>query len=383
MIISFGQLSLKILYPFITAITYILKNYTYYEIKMADFDKKWYSNPFFFNLLFFIGTAANGILYLISFFINKPNKHNTQKLLTPLTIQHFTSISVKSEFQLQVLWFFITGLLSVITVCVINIMSSIYDTKSDLQYEARIFNLFFVAVLSYFILKYRIGAHHLFSFACVGIGIILCFFSKYFYEDSNEGMMILIHLANYFVFSIRDVFDKWMMEIKQQGPLKLVFYQGIFATIIQLGALYIYNAIFPDSTLALDTLFSYMFTDGKMSLLFIGHFLSCIGYSLFSTYTKFHFSPTAMPIVFSFAMIPWKIIFITSMESSSQKILVIIGYILVLFGCLIYNEIIIIHFCNLDNYTRSAVADRGSFELKENSNLSLLMEEERRVESLE
>lgn len=48
---------------------------------------------------------------------------------------------------------------------------------------------------------------------------------------------------------------------------------------------------------------------------------------------------------------------------SAENYLNIVGYILILFGCLIFNEMIIFHFCGLDKDTKSQIIKRGNDEL--------------------
>ena len=70
--------------------------------------------------------------------------------------------------------------------------------------------------------------------------------------------------------------------------------------------------------------------------------------------------------VWMFFLIPWSI----RPEGSEEHFEVIqfFGFVLLIIGTIIYNEIVELKFCNLDFYTRTQIAKRKKLKLEEEKN---------------
>lgn len=370
-LISFGDLSFKSTYPFIVSVFYVFRSYFNLKIKMRN--DIWVNNPLLFTLLMFIGESLNGILYLISFFLSK----------TKMKKKIFLKFNGKSKLLLNkeksnkhkqfMIYLFIltTSLAYGIYFSISNLMTSSLDKSNDLAFEMSIFNLFFIAYLSYVVLQYPIYKHQLFACALVVVGILLCIIVRLLTQEkiiySDVVVNVMIYLMNNLLFSARQVFQKWLMEVKNQPPLRIIFIEAFFGICLSSIILTIFTAldIVYDPISVFKTIF-----ESSVVWLFFGYIICCFLYGFFAIETKFYFSPTVMPVSYSFSIIFWKVLVVFESEKGFELMWYLIpGYFLLFLGCLIYNEILILYCCGLNQNTKTEITKRGLFD--QNENLSL------------
>ena len=114
--------------------------------------------------------------------------------------------------------------------------------------------------------------------------------------------------------------------------------------------------------------FSYVENKFVLSLYFIATFIFATGLQFFTLLVIFYFSPILLmvtDIISPFLL--W--IALTIENKSSTEILELIlnpiGYVIVLFASLIYNEIIIFNFCGLNKNTKKFIEERLYKESKD------------------
>ena len=82
--------------------------------------------------------------------------------------------------------------------------------------------------------------------------------------------------------------------------------------------------------------------------------------------TNFYYSPTQRSVSDTLSSLFWWIFsfFIPSKDQKVPGFLVgiVIGYIIIFFGSLLYNELIVLHFCGFSKNTKYEVMERGDIE---------------------
>lgn len=380
-LISFGNITFKNIFPFMTSVIFVSRNYLYYHIKKSDKfkDDFWKNNPFFFTLILFIGEFLNIFFSLISHFRIKSLPNNTIKRSQFHKQSKFVYVSSLSLRRVsiwkQYFFFYLSSLAYGITFTVINwFTSSEYDQSTDLSLEMRIFTLFFIGTLSYFFLKYPIYRHQMFAISLVLIGIGLTSIFKFIYDEtvSSYGISTAIYLSVYFLSSCREVFQKWLMEFQNQSPIKIVVCESIFGIINSLIVLLCAQQFGFDD---LSDLFSRMFGLEVVGY-FIGYLILSFADEFVCIYTKYYYSPTIMPVAFSVTIILWNIIILVEIQpTNSQRwyYQYLPSYLLIFIGCLIYNEFIIVYVCGLNEYTKDEIMARSKREV-ESLNSTLVIE---------
>ena len=101
-------------------------------------------------------------------------------------------------------------------------------------------------------------------------------------------------------------------------------------------------------------------------LYFIIYFVVLVIENLLILLTILYFSPNIFMITYFLdPMIEWIITIVSEGGSIPEDAIYPIGYIIVLFSSLIYNEIIILNFCGLSQNTKKYVEQRSFKELQD------------------
>ena len=167
----------------------------------------------------------------------------------------------------------------------------------------------------------------------------------YYFNNSVEIDLTSLFLAilNFLIFSIEIIIEYKILNYI--SPYQLNTFKGIIGIIITI----IFSFFFPYEKFVLFTLF-----DNINKFLLIPFIISSAFYNLFIELIIKDLSPTYTAISESISSI---LIFI--FLKFSFNILNITGYIFILIAALIFNEVIILNFFNLDKYTKNSISIRG------------------------
>ena len=264
----------------------------------------------------------------------------------------------------------------------------------SLLVEKRSGFIFSVPLFSYLILNKKLFRHHIFALIIAVIGILfinVCRFPLGF----SSGGDFLYHILNIlfsFVFSLSLVLIKYLMTkylISFISVNMFLFYDGLFCLINTLicGLLeyVIVINISDDENIELvndgnEHYFSnnyaqifLMFSGQKWEfyIYFIVSFVASFCYFFLNVITLYYFTPYIN--VLTDFMTPFFTTILTMLFNESDKdinadnlkkryIFEFIGYIILLFGALILNEIIIFNFFGLNLDTVSTIRQRGKLD---------------------
>ena len=176
------------------------------------------------------------------------------------------------------------------------------------------------------------------------------------------------------------------------SPYKLLFFYGIFTTFFHCF-LYLFIFLFckKDNDYLINQLsienFYLFFSEIKenkfLIISYITEFLCDIGYNLFRMLTNFYFMPSYLYTTNNFTDIGGWIVGLIRFDKGKEWVTNVvikgIGYLLIIIGSFIYNEIIQLHFFGFDTYTRESIIEsekkENIFEYKGN----FLVEKDRAV----
>lgn len=241
------------------------------------------------------------------------------------------------------------------------------------------FRLFICAICSYFILDIKIFERHQhFSSAIIIIVSFIITLLSYFLEDkkNNEnffGKLALVALPEIVYCSMYIVGAIYL--IKTQGNVyKLIFFNGLFGLI---------------ASVVLQFIISFFNCSKDIQNLFVEDFDICKGKKYktiienFKSFKKFGGFLTLFLIIFNFLKIlniwlliyyfsvnhfaaiytiPYILLYIFQENDFDYRIYYIIGCFIIILMTLIYNEIIILNFCELNKNTKTEITKRANSE---------------------
>ena len=294
----------------------------------------------------------------------------------------------------------------ILYLCVISLLEVLYDNIDSLIYyyimkgqikwlvEKKTFNIFFVPLFSYFILNKILYKHHalaLFLAFIGGVIINVCrFLLPFSYIEDFPFHILYIFLSS--LYSLALVLTKYIMKkYVFLSPYLLLFYDGFFCIIISILITLLEYFIVPklpkvgdeeknnfnffkENFLEIITIFKGQ--PWQFYLLFSLSFIFSIFYYISNIYILFHYSPF-LNILFELILpidsdILDYIIFRDENGRPSNNVFTrfgyqIVGYVILTFGALILNEIIVLNFYGFNTNTFLNIAKRS-----ENDSVALL-----------
>lgn len=250
--------------------------------------------------------------------------------------------------------------------------------RSNLDFELSAINMIYISFLSRYYLNYSLYYHQIVSLSIIFFGICLVFIPSLPF-DKDLHIKIPIYLLQNFLSSLRYVCEKWLMEKKSVTPYHILFYEGIIGTLmtIILGSL---GEVIPfiDSMFGtVSHIYSDIMTCFTVKKIMLIHtaivIISCALYNLLMVLIRYHYTPMHCCIsnlITSFIM--WVIFCFNKKVISKVSYIIAIGYCFLFIGSLIYNEIVICYFCDLQEYTAIEITKRSKMEYQIAENESLV-----------
>lgn len=283
---------------------------------------------------------------------------------------------------------FIIGLLEVIFKTADSLLTYLQknpDFKVKLLIEKRIGFIIFVPFFSYFLLNKQLYRHHTFALilALIGSSILsACRFILNF-SDINDYLFHILNLLFSSFFSLALVLIKYVMVKYIIEAYNLLFYDGLFCilntficVLIEYQFVLLMKDVDGDESYNFHDYFVkncsgiiYIFfgKDWQFYLYFTLTLIASFCYFVFNILTLFHFSPwlnvlTDFLTPFLLNIINYILQDNKTPQDHKRFIFENIGYIIIIFGALILNEIIIINICGLNENTYLNISYRGKLE---------------------
>ena len=364
--ISFAKINKYFLIPFITPVFCMFANYFLYKIKATKVVK---NEEFIFTCYVLLSYIGVGCFYFISKFRQKVEVEKENFLYRESTISSIKFIYnegiKKNKLKVSILIIFLAFLLSLAE------LFSIYIHKNKVHLlQERLYYLLFIPLFCKFILKDNIFKHHYFSLLIAMVGFSLLFIPICLKIDVDDIVPNVLNFVGSVGYSLFLVIIKYLTHVYYMSPFKLSLIFGTIAFFFIFFGFLIYSLIkYHDLTYFKESLdFSYVDNKFVLSLYFIATFIFAVLLHFCTLLVIFYFSPVLLmvtDIISPFLL--W--IALTIENKSSTEILELIlnpiGYVIVLFASLIYNEIIIFNFCGLNKDTKIFIEERLYKESKD------------------
>ena len=302
---------------------------------------------------------------------------------------HFL-IKTKDRYKILILIYFIS-LLEVIYKADDSLLYYLYKIKKiNLLIEKRTGFIIFVPLFCYLILHKKLYRHHLFALILTLSGAVLIIITRICLGisrfDDYAFHLINIFFSSFFSLSlvlIKYVFIKYLII----SPLLFLFYDGIFCIINSfICVLLEYRFVISindkeyikDNNDVNNNYFSnnfseiiYIFKEQNFMfyLSFFISFIASFSYFICNVLTIYHFGPYLNVLTDFLTPFLFNILYFCFIERNINGfIFEIIGFVIVIFGALVLNEIIIFNCLGLNENTYTNISRRSILEYMEELN---------------
>ena len=211
----------------------------------------------------------------------------------------------------------------------------------------------------YFILSYKLEMYQIFALGIITFAFILNGLMSLANGDDFDIKIFLIELAINSLTAFQEVIEKYLMHFMFQSPFMILFIEGLLDVFFLSVSLFV---------------FKYELNIGEWFIHNLLHniifSIVCVGYNCYRILINRDSTPTHRVIADSFFSLLLHIISMLSLrELTFGSFGYLIGYTTVVFGCCIYNEIIVLNFLGLNRNTVNEVAKRSIRESNIDENI--------------
>lgn len=355
--ISFGKVAFKSLYPLFTSFFYVCRSYVFFNVNGNNFR----CPSLFKMLLMAIGMVTCYLFEIISMC----RQNSLSKTLRDSCKKYF------KEYQIMI-FFFILGILDCFSFLFLS--NFLNEQHNDAEYFLpvfRMFELFIVCLISYFIFKSLLYLHNYLALILILIGLIFIIptltYNDFMISSLAYGIIAIIF------FAVLETSEKWIMDKKFFSPHEINFFIGFYSLVISI--IFCIVGSFNECPNWLP------FCKGEKRMVDFGGILNdlsgnvyyilqviafillTIGYNTYIQLVFKHFTPSHRIIADCFSSLI--LMFIDFGHNASLlHIPRIIGALIILVGILFFNEILVAHFCGLDKNTKEKITSRAGEEDK-------------------
>ena len=370
--LSLGKITRYLWFIILCPFTYLLRDIAFKYIFILKFSQ----HPLIVSLIMFLSECLAGTVEIVFCCINRSKRLVRTSIIDGKKQEVIKVIKEKPLNFSSTKVFLLISMSAFIDLICYTVISFLYSSKEietqNIPSEMRITPIFFMSVLSWKNFHFEIYKHHLVSIGIVGVGFILICINRLI-KLENLLVIFIVFICVHIVYSVKQINDKYIMDKKYISPFYLLLYQGIIGSIFTIICIFISYAIpckenwtfcegnkFEDFTEVINKLGQHL---DVIPFLFLLLFSSTF-VNVFLMLIKKYLTPTHRSVADSFnAFFTWAYTFTYdqgwSNKWDSMNFLDIFGYLLIIIGCLIYNEIIILHVLGLDRDTKKEIIERA------------------------
>lgn len=252
------------------------------------------------------------------------------------------------------------------------------DFHTPYFYFTLIFNIFFKYIFSMYFLQLKFNRHHYLSFGINLIGLIsLCIIDnigKNYPKDFVYFLYAILVIFNVCLYSFGNVMGKKALTNNYLLPYTLLLFKGIIELLLLIiFSIPLFFIKTKSGRIAFSGFLIYLNEPIKI-LKLIALMLSNYIYNFFSWMITDKFSPSHYTMANILEVVAYKLFsIITNIKGYHWTIVEIfyfLTYILLIFGALIHNEVIVINVCSLNKKTKIVMDLEASQDLLEAEKLS-------------
>ena len=320
---------------------------------------------FLYQMINSTSLIFGGLLYFVTIIRTKTDNKANIGTLSERSVSSDYSFMAKKQPN-RLLEYSIICFMSII-ITLYNILKG-YATKHK-TLEKRLYFLFFFCLINIFLFKKPFYRHQKFSLGIGFVGMIIIFAMFFIYLEKNKYQYIYDVLLFFgsFLYSLYLVLVKYMSENKGYSPFLLLFIIGIISTVATVVGFLILSYIRERNINYVSNIFhcrSDMYVCfGNLYDHIIGYFLMNAVLQILIFLVCYYFSPEVFAI--SDIISPF-LSWITGVIEKRDNLNVIksifdcIGYIIIIIGSFIYNEIIVCNFWGLNQNTWKAIVKKAN-----------------------
>lgn len=358
-IITKGTFSYKLLFPLFAGLFYGGRNMCFKTDK-ENTNKK----PELYKILLMeIGMMLSIFIEIISI-IKRKDVTKSQPIK-----EEFSKFFDKYKKEPKLILLVFLCFLLDITGFFLNFFSDLFGLGNAGKYEIlfvisiiRLSEFYFVCILTITWLKLPLYRHHYAGLIIISVGFIIFSIPSLFNKLNIQDIYIIcLSLGGNVIYSILEIMEKWMMDFKFISPFETVGIQGMFGFIILS-----FISIFKSNWIS--------YSDFKKEEIkdIIAYVFASTGYNIFNHLTNKNLGPSHRVICDCFISIVTIIYTIVSKISQDKLYITILGIMLIFIGIILYNEVIIINCCKIDENTKIKIDNRIT---EENNKIDLLIKE--------
>ena len=248
---------------------------------------------------------------------------------------------------------------------------SVFSAKPRYHiFQERLYFILFIPLFSKLILKENLFRHHYLSLLIAISGFILLFIPVCLKINVEDIVPNVINFLGAVCYSLFLALIKHLIYAYMISPFKLCFIFGsIGLGFIFFGYLFYTLIKYHDFTYFKESLdFSYVDNKLALSLYLIATLIFATILQFFTLLVIFYFSPILLMVTDIISpLFFWVAVTIEYPVTREYPKIILepIGYVIVLFASLIYNEIIIFNFCGLNKDTKIFIEERLYKESKD------------------
>ena len=357
---------------------YVVNVIIYYYLRKADLiiiNKVYkFNDSLIFTLLMLCGEFFAGLsIYIYKIIFLKKNIKKTKYF--NIAFNYFTPHMKRSDnmFKITILLFF-SALFDFVEFIIGTFYLPKYSAVSSTA-EYRFGGLIIIlsALLCHFNLRIKILKHQFYSLLIIGICFLIIILLEIIFRIkgvsiTNFCIGYILVLLNLFFVPFTDIIEKYLMEFNFLSPFLIIMMEGIFGLIFV-----IIFSLFGENPFTVLKRLYFEYSSGNFALLIFLLFLYfalSAGVNAYKILTNGFYSPMTKTLA-GYILNPFLFIYYFSFENDFMSegkrswfyfiINVIIALIISFFGC-VFNEFLILTFCNLEHETHLFVSKRGHIE---------------------
>ena len=347
--ISCGEINKYALLILIAIILHIALNYVILESKFSYYP---IIDSIIYQIISSLGSFLSFILFIIYTIRNR--RKNKKTNLPFIKKYNKNEISCKKK----ILWILLVSIIAFIAIFFDSLI-----TINEINNSLNLFGFFFIflSAFSLWLLKNKLYKHHYISMAIMIVLDLLnnIIYGTSFIENQMENKfsyLIIICLELFYSLSL--VLYKYLMLIKYIKTYEILFFEGLFFSVLSITILIILIKIGYIN----DFWEYYENIDQKEIIIFISLALICFFISLINLIIIDIFSPFHILLT---ELIPKNMYYIFNPKNTADLIINIVFTILELFIIFVFVEFIELNFLGLSKMTKRNIESRAKIEFME------------------
>ena len=361
-LIMFTKLNKYFLFPFLCPLITFAANYFSTDILRSGAVKR----PEFFVVIYIeLALIVGGILQFVpclKYNMNKRRESPINVENSKRNIEYIYNEGITVNTKKLLLYI----VLATLTFTFFSLISAIFFYNELI--ETSLYFIYFIPLFNKFILKENIYKHHILSLISSSIGIIIVLVPMCMRITNADIVPNILNFISGVLYSLYSALVKYIIEEYYLSPFKISFLMGLISIVVSLFGFVIYSLIKYHDFSYFNDIFDFSEVENKVKigLYFIPFFIFLTISEELTLITLFYFSPILISV--TNIINPILIWIRHKIEGDLEVIDLImtpIGYLILLFSSIVYNELIILNFCGLNKNTKKCINIRLNSEIIE------------------